>query len=167
MPPRSKKTSQRDRLTGRTRPSDTYHLLAEDDTAARAAVEAALEALGTARMRLDDRAAEAVSEAETALARANEALAACYEPVVIRAMHPKKFEELAAEHPPRKDQEERWNRDTFPRALFLDSVVGEMTREDWESFLEDGRCSDGEQNGLFLTAQLVNARIPDGSIPKG
>lgn len=151
---------------GRTRPSDTYHLLVEDDTDARAAVEAALEALGTARMRLDDRAAEAVKEAEATLAEANERLAACYEPVKIRAMKPEEFELLAAEHPARKDEQERWNRLTFPRQLFLASVVGDMSREDWESTLDE-RCSEGEQNGLFVTAELVNARMPDGSIPKG
>lgn len=168
MPPRSskKKPSQRDRLMGRTRPSDTYHLPVEDDTDARAAVEAAREALSVAQMRLDERAAEAVGEAEAALADANERLAACYEPVLIRAMEPNQFEALAAEHPARKDRNERWNEETFPRALFFASVVGDMTSEDWAAFLTE-RCSEGERNGLYLTAKIVNARMPDGSIPKG
>jgi hypothetical protein len=171
MPPRTKKKTQRDRLMGSTRPSDTYHLPVGDDAEMRAAmeaVEAAQEVLSTARMRLDDRADEAVTEAEAALAEANEALAALYEPILIRAMHPKKFEELAAEHPPREGKNEAWNKDTFPRELFLHSADGDMTREDWETVLdEEGRVSGGEKNGLFLTAQVVNARIPDGSIPKG
>lgn len=170
MPPRtSKKKTQRDRLMGRTRPSDTYHLPVGEDAErqlAADAVEAAQEALSTARMRLDDRAAEAIAEAEVALAQANEALADFYEPVVIRAMKPKEFELLVAEHPARKDHDERWNKDTFPTALFLESVVGEMSREDWEAVLDE-QCSQGEQNGLFYMAQYVNARTPDGTIPKG
>lgn len=170
MPPRtSKKKTQRDRLMGRTRPSDTYHLPVGEDAEMRAAagaVEAAQEALSTARMRLDDRADEAATEAEGVLAQANAALAALYEPVVIRAMKPESFELLVAEHPARKDTDERWNKDTFPRALFLESVVGEMSREDWEAFLAE-QCSQGEQNGLFYMAQYVNARTPDGTIPKG
>jgi hypothetical protein len=171
MPPRTskKKTSQRDRLMGRTRPSDTYHLPVGDDAEMRAAadaVEAAQEALGTARMRFDDRAVEAVTEAEAALAQANEALAGLYEPIVIRAMKPEEFELLVAEHPAREGKNEAWNKDTFPRQLFLSSVVGELSREDWEEFLTE-QCSEGERNGLQLTAQVVNARIPDGTIPKG
>jgi hypothetical protein len=154
---------------GRTRPSDTYHLPVGEDAEMRAAmeaVEAAQGALSTARMRFDDRAAEAVTEAEAALAQANAALAAFYEPVVIRAMKPGAFEELVAEHPAREGKDERWNKDTFLRALFLASVVGELSREDWETLLDE-QCSEGEQNGLFYTAQLVNARTPDGTIPKG
>lgn len=165
MPPRSKKKSQRDRLKGRTRPSDKYYLLVEDDTDARAAVETAQEALGVARMRLDDRAGEAANEALAALEEARQRLADCYEPVLIRALEPRRFEELVAEHPARKDHDERWNKDTFPRELFLASVVGDMSREEWEQLLDE-QCSEGEQNGLFLTAQLVNARMPDGTIPK-
>jgi hypothetical protein len=117
-------------------------------------------------MRMDDRAAETVTEAEAALEKARADLAACYEPVVIRALEPKRFEELVAEHPARKDRDERWNVETFPRALFLASVVGELSREEWETVLDE-QCSEGEQNGLFLDAQVVNARMPDGTIPKG
>ena len=169
MPPRSKKTTQRDRLMSRTRPSDTYHLPVGDEAEMRdatAAVETAQEALSVARMRFDDRAAVAVEEAQAALAQAGKALAALYEPVVIRAMKPAAFEQLVAEHPAREGKEERWNADTFPRALFLESVVGELTREEWESLLDEG-CSEGEKTGMLLTAQLVNARTPDGTIPKG
>lgn len=161
----SKKKSQRDRLLGRTRPTVTHHLRVDDDTAARAAVEAAQEALGVAQMRMDDGAAEAVSAAEKALQAARDDLAGCYEPVVLRAMEPKKFELLVAEHPGRNGKDERWNVDTFPRALFLASVVGELSREEWEQLLDE-QCSEGEQNGLFLDAQIVNARMPDGTIPK-
>lgn len=165
MPPRSKKKTQRDRLMGRTRPTDSYHVLVDDDTAARGAVEAAQEALSIAQMRLDDRAAEAVTEAQAALEKARVELAACYEAIVMRAMEPKAFEALVTEHPARKDKEERWNAETFPRALFLASVIGEMTVEEWKTFL-DKQCSEGEQTGLLLTAQLLNARTPDGTIPK-
>lgn len=163
MPP--KKKTQRDRLLGRTRPTATHHLRVEDDTDARATVEAAQEALSIARMRLDDNTAKAVSEAEAALQQARARLADCYEPVVIKAMPPAKFEELVAEHPGRDGKDERWNVSTFPRALFLASVVGELSREEWEQVLDE-QCSEGEQNGLFLDAQLVNARMPDGTIPK-
>lgn len=166
MPPRtSKKKSQRDRLLGRTRPTVTHNLRVDDDTDARALVEAAREALSLALMRIDDRAEQAQAEAEERLGKARDVLAACYEPVVIRAMEPKRFEALVAEHPARKDHDERWNEETFGRALFLASVVGELSREEWEQVLDE-QCSEGEQNGLFLDAKLVNARMPDGSVPK-
>lgn len=164
MPP--KKKTQRDRLLSRSRPTTIHHLRVEDDTDARAAVEAAQEALGVARMRMDARATEAVTEAENTLEKARADLAACYEPVVIRAMEPRRFEDLVAQHPARDGKDERWNVETFPRALFLASVVGELSREEWEQVLDE-QCSEGEQNGLFLDAQLVNARMPDGRVPKG
>lgn len=166
MPPRSsKKKSQRDRLLGRTRPTLTHHLRVDDDTAARAAVEAAREQLAAAEMRFDPRAGEAVKEARAALEAAQGLLAECYEPVVLRAMPPKEFEELVAQHPARKDETERWNNDTFPRAAFLASVTGELSRTEWETVLDE-QLSEGERNAICLDALRVNARMPDGTIPK-
>lgn len=157
--------TQADRLRGRKRPVSIYHLLVEeDDTAARAAVSSASEALELAQLRADDGAPQAVKDAQKALDKAQRALDACYEPIPIRALSPKAFEALVAEHPS-KDKDQAWA-ETFPRALFLACVEGDLTEQEWNAFLDD-QCSQGERLALHQEALNVNARWPSGAIPKG
>lgn len=158
--------TQADRLRGRKRPVSIHHLLVEeDDTAARAAVSSASDALELAQLRADDGAAQAVKDAQKTLDKAQRALDACYEPVTIRALSPKAFEALVAEHPGRKDKEEAWNGDTFARALFLKCVEGDLTEQEWNVLLDE-QCSNGERLAMLQEALNVNARWPSGAIPK-
>jgi hypothetical protein len=154
-----------ERLKGRQRPTVVHHLLMDDDTAARAALALANQEWELSTLRTDT-TPEATAAAKQAVADAQAAVDACYEPITMRALPPEVFEELAAQHPPRKDKEERWNDATFPRAVFLASVEGEMTEEEWVAFL-DTQCSQGERTVLGIAALGVNARWPSGDIPKG
>ncbi|GLY81835.1 hypothetical protein [Actinoallomurus iriomotensis] len=162
----TKKAARRKRLLGRQRPSLPYQLKIEDDTAAVAELAAAKDAVDTARFRDDDRAEQAVVEAEARLETAREAVAACYETIPLTAMEPKAFEALAAqpEHAPREGKDERWNATTFPRAVFLECAPDDLSREEWETFVDE-RLAQGEREALFLAAVGINARWPSGSIP--
>ena len=155
-----------ERLKGRQRPTAVHHLLMDDDTAARAALALANQEWELSTLRTDTTDDE-VAAAKQAREAAQAAVDACYEPITMRAMPPTTFELLAAQHPARKDKpDERWNNDTFPRALFLMSVVGDMTNEEWVTFLDE-QCSQGERTALGMAALNVNARWPSGDIPKG
>lgn len=161
-----KQAGRRERLLARKRPTLPYQLAVEDDTAAVAELAAAKDALDTARFRDDDRAEQAVAEAETRLQAAREAVAACYEPILLTAMEPKAFEALAAqpEHAAREGKDEKWNATTFPRAVFFECAPDDLSREEWEAFVEE-RLAAGEREALFLAALGINARWPSGSIP--
>lgn len=163
----AKKAGRRERLLARQRPSTVYQLAVEDDAAAVAELNAAKDALDTARFRSDDGAEQAVTDAEERLAAARSAVEACYEPVTLTAMPPAEFEALVAkpEYAPREGRDERWNAETFPRACFLACVdTSDLTAAEWESFV-DGSLSQGERTALFLAAVGINARWPSGSIP--
>lgn len=164
---------RRERLLARSRPSVVHHLKVDDDGAAQAELAAAKEALETAHFRVDEGAGQAVADAEARLAKARQAVQACYEPVTITALPPTAFERLAGEHPPAEDKKKDpqtgvlpWG-ETFPRALFLACVPRgeeELTVEEWEELL-DGGVSQGEREALFNAALEVNARWPSGAVP--
>ena len=161
----TKKAGRRERILARRRPSVAYELLVEDDTAAVAEMVAAKEALDVARFRTDDGAQQAVTDAEKRLEKAREDVAACYEAVPLIALPPAAFEALLAEHPPREDEDEKWNDLTFPRACFLACLDdSNVTPEEWAEFV-DANVSQGEREHLFRTAMNLNARWPSGSIP--
>jgi hypothetical protein len=162
---KTKRAGQRERLLARKRPTADYQLAIEDDTEAVAELAAAKEALDRAQFRDDDRAEQAVAEAQARLDAAREAVRGCYEPVTLTALPPKEFEALVAEHPPREGHDEKWNTETFPLACFLACVTGDdMTPEDWAAFAADNLAA-GEREHLFLTAIGVNARWPSGAVP--
>lgn len=146
-------------------PTETYYLRVADDTAARAELKRARDRHELANFRGDSGAAEAIAKAEAAIDAAQAAVDACYEPIVLRALLPQQFEDMVKEHPPRSGKDERYNTDTFPMALFTACVQGDMSAEEWAAFLAE-RCSIGERNGLLVMAQNLNARVPDGTIPK-
>lgn len=151
----------RERLLNRTRPTAAFPLRVDDDTAAAATVAEAqmglLLAAGTDRE----------SEAREALQAAQAALHACYESITLRAMRPEDFEALADAHPPREgnSDDDAWNTDTFPLAVFLACAPPDLTAEEWQAFLEES-VSDAEQAGLLTMAVAVNARTVDPSVPK-
>lgn len=169
----TKKAKGLARLKSRKLPVTVYHLRAaepEEEMAAQAAVETARERLEVASMRADEGAEAAITKAQAELDQANAALAACYEAVTIQAQPPDEFERLLnlPEHKPRKgnDKDSQWNSDTFPRAVFLIGVQGELTAEEWtEEVLP--QCSQAERVALFLAALNINARWSDGTVPKG
>lgn len=163
----TKKAGRRERLLARKRPTAVYQLAVADDTEAKAELEAAKDALEVAKFRKDDSAEQAVADAEERLEAAREAVEACYEPVTLVAMPPTEFEALIAEHPAREGEEEAWNSDTFPRAVFLACVQSgedDPTAEEWAE-LVDRSLSQGERTALLMAALTVNARWPSGTVP--
>jgi hypothetical protein len=158
---------RRERLLARKRPTVPYQLAVVDDTDAVAELTAAKEALDTARYRADEGAEQAVTEAEARLEKARKAVEACYEPVPLTAMLPDEFEALAAkpEHAARDGKDERWNADTFPRAVFLECVDDDtLTVEEWATFAAEN-LAQGERESMFLAAVGLNARWPSGAVP--
>jgi len=163
------KTATGRRLLRRQLPELVYNLRAAEpgeEAAARQAVADARERLETASFRVDDGADAARTVAQAELDRANAALAACYEPVVVRALPPAEFEALVAQHPPRDGKDEPYNPETFNPELFLACVQGDYTREEWETEIIP-QLSKGEQLGLITAAVGLNGRMTDGVIPKG
>lgn len=157
-----------ERLLRRKLPQAVYHLRAvepEEERAARQAVADAREHLQTVSFRVDDGAAAAIAEADEALEAARSVLAACYEPVVIQALEPEHFEEVAAQHPARPDEDEAYNLDTLCPELFYLGVQGALTREQWEEEVKP-QLGRGEWMGLGATALNLNGRLSDGTIPK-
>lgn len=164
----TRKATRRDRFLGRKLPSVPYYLAVEDDTEAREELAAAKEALEVAQLRDDDRADQAATDAQARLEKARKAVEACYESITLTAMVPAEFEALVAkpEHLPRDGHDERWNADTFPPAAFLASVsTDDLTADEWAEFTSS-HLSQGERTHLFMTAVGLNARWPDGAIPK-
>lgn len=159
--------SLRDRLRGRGRQFDTYALRIDDDAEARKELERARTLLRILQFQGDTADESAVRSAQQDLAKAEAAIAACYEQVVLRAMRPKDLEKLKGEHKPREGTEDRlWNLETFPRACLMKTVESDMTEADWEDVWEEV-LSDGERVALTNAAIRVNVRAPDSTLPKG
>jgi hypothetical protein len=93
------------------------------------------------------------------------ALDACHFQVTVTALPPEHFEKLVAEYPAREDEDEAWNADTFPRALFAACANDDLTPDEWLAFL-DGQCSQAERDMLLLAAQQINVRAPSHAVPK-
>lgn len=157
-----------ERLLRRKLPTVVHHLRAAEpaeEQAARTAVAEARERLQRTLFRVDDDAAAAIAEVEGALEAARSVLAACYEPVTIQALPPEEFEEVAADHPARPDEDEAFNLDTLCPELFYLGVQGKLTREQWENEIVP-QLGRGEWMGLQSAAMNINGRLSDGSIPK-
>ncbi|WP_067967533.1 hypothetical protein [Nocardiopsis trehalosi] len=161
----------RDRLRARKRPHANYRFQVEDPTSAEKALAVVQEQYRAALLKAKDGERDAdVKRLAKKVEAAREKVDACFEEITLRAMAPKDLEALIAAHPPRKDHEDddAWNTETFPRALFLECVEGvaDMSAADWEAFLDEN-CSEGERGELLLTAQVVNVRAPGSQVPKG
>lgn len=167
--------SIRDRLKGRKRPSMQVPIAVDDVEAATRESLLAEDAWRTCHLQPDGpERAKAIKAARRELDAAIEKLNACYVKVTVRAMPPEEFEALVAAHPPRdakdigkdEDPDVAWNGKTLPRAAFLACVDGDMSRSEWEEFL-DGQCSRAERDQLYTAALTVNMRTPSESVPKG
>lgn len=182
--------SQRERLLGRQRPTLAHRVLVDAD-----AVTAAREALAKAQrehrpvMLKSGSGSPAAKVALRKVEAAEAAVDACYETIMLRALPPRRIEELADQHPPTPEQMAKlkaerdkaqqrseqppdwpsWNEDTFWPALLAESVDGDMSVEDWAQFLA-GNVSDGEGRSLKQAALAVNhqERVADPLVlPKG
>jgi hypothetical protein len=157
-----------ERLLRRKSPEVVHHLRAaepHEEAAARQAVADARERLETASWRSDEQAQAAITAAQAEVDQARAALAACYEPVVIRALPPKEFEALVDEHPARDGKDEPYNPETLNMELFHLCVQGNLSREQWETEVIP-QLSKGELLSLETAAIALNGRTSDGSIPK-
>ncbi|TDE40497.1 hypothetical protein E1295_31860 [Nonomuraea mesophila] len=136
----------------------------DDPTEAKHRLEESLIALRMAQVRGDGDVAALTGAAE----QARHAVDACYEEIRTTALEHDDLEALIGEHPPRAGtDDESWNDDTFPRALWIACAPADvMTADEWGAWL-DGHTSDGERAAFFTAALKVNMRAPDGAIPKG
>lgn len=157
----------RDRLLARPRAWASYPVRIDDDTAARAAVEQARQTLALIQMQSQlTEDGEAVAAAQQAVATAEELLRGCYEQVVLRALPPKRWEDLVGKHPLRPGStDEVWNTETFPRAAFVACVEGDLTSAEWDQVLDEV-LSQAERVRLCNAAIAVNVRVPDQTLPK-
>lgn len=158
--------SLRERLRNKRRPSAPCRLRIDDTAPAQRALEEAVVALRLAQA--GDSDAETLEGHRQAVREARAALEGCYEPITLLALPPADLEALIAAHPPRKDDDNdvEWNNASFPRALFLACVQGDLSSEEWETILAES-CSDGEVNALEQAAIAINVRAPEGTVPKG
>jgi hypothetical protein len=155
-----------ERLVTRGLPKVTYHLRAvepEVEEAAREKVAEAKDAADTASWHpeADDEAREKTA---AALADARAGLAACYEPIVLRALPPEDYEALAAEHKDDKD-DSGLDQASLSYATFIACVQGGLPEAKWRTILFK-QCSMGERTTLFSLAVLINQRATDGTVPK-
>ncbi|WP_405149430.1 hypothetical protein OG589_14500 [Sphaerisporangium sp. NBC_01403] len=158
--------SLRERLLNRPRPMAAYPLRVDDDTQARKDMEQARTLLRLLQLQGESADESAVKAAKADLAKAEAALAACYEPVTLRAMPPDDFEALIALHKPREGTEETsWNLDTFPQACLMACVESDLTEAEWGQVWKEV-LSQGERGELCTAAIRVNVRVPESTLPK-
>ncbi len=138
--------------------------------APRATVTAQLRVGNVAAARAVLAAAQADGDPDRVKA-ATTALGACYEPVVLTALHPAQMEALLGKHPPTDAQREQnrsvFNPDTFIPALLAASIESDMTEDDWAEYTSTGAMTAGEVSSLFSTAWELNYRVPDVDLKKG
>ena len=159
--------SLRERLLKRPRPSDSYPLRIDDDTEARKKLEQARTLLRLLQFQGAASDESALAQAKADLAAAEVEMAACYEPVVLRAMRPGAFEKLIGKHKPRPDTDDRtWNLDTFPQACLDECLESDLTETEWDEIWTEV-LSSAERVELCNAAIRVNVRVPDSTLPKG
>jgi hypothetical protein len=160
--------SLREALASKRSQQTHYDLVVGDTAEHEAALQAADRDLRLARLREDEPAAAAASEAADA-ARAG--LQACLHRVHFRNLEPDVFEALIGAHPPTKKQRddgERWNSDTFRPALIAACAVdGELTEQEWAEELTQPRWSHSDREEIFAAALAANVVPRSLSIPKG
>lgn len=167
--------SQRERLLGRPRPSLPHRILMDHDQVdpARAELAKVQREARQVQVRANATAAQKAA-AQSRVVDAEATVEACYETIVLRALPPRRVEQLETEHPPteqqmakvRSDRERaqqrgeelpewpQYNEDTFWPALLAESADGDMTVEDWSGFLAE-HVSSGELVGLRMAALQV------------
>jgi len=163
--------SLRDRLLQRERPVATYTCRVApvaDTQRAEQDLAAALKALRGVRP--DDETAAAT--AQEAVATAQERRDACYEQILLQALPPDAYEAIGDAYPLADEGAEEKVRlaadEAYLHAVFLSCVQGELTSEEWTTFVHTN-LSTGERNDLYTLANAVNGRVRalDPSVPKG
>lgn len=157
--------SLRDRLRGRERPSVPYRLPVANLAGPVRALELAAQAWRVTLLRTDEGAAEAVAAARAVFDAAQEALDACYEEINMRALAPDDFELLVGEHPPREEDDGKYNPETFPLAVFLACAPADLPEKEWVEFLKSN-VSSVEREELLELGIHVNTRRVNPGIPK-
>lgn len=168
--------SLRARLADKELPSITYNLRVADPAAAERNLHAAASAHRDVLIANDDLNSAAVRLSKRRLAAAEQAVADCYEPLVLRAIEPDLYEKLRDKHPPTEEQRadgDMWNAETLRAPLIAATVVDDDPAEDpdawWSDFLST-KASSGERESLFGACLAVNeaARVSDPVVlPKG
>jgi hypothetical protein len=159
---------QEKRLLNRGLPVTTYHLRAADPDEVAAAEQAVADAKDEAEIasyRTDEAGSARQAAAAEQLAAARARLAACFDPVKIRALAPAEYEALIGQHEDEK-QPEGFDRDPVARAAFLAGVQGPYSAQEWDAAILP-QCSRGELQEIYLATLIVNARGTGGAIPKG
>lgn len=164
-------TGLRDRLLQRERPVTFYPVrvasVEETEGAERALALAKQAARG---VREDDKAA--ATKAKKLVEDAQSRRDACYERVPLRALPPAEFEAIGDAHPAAGDDAsadaKRAQDETYLHAVFLATVEGDLTEEEWTQFVHQN-LSTGERNDLYNLAIAINGRVRalDPSVPKG
>lgn len=165
--------SLRDQLRARKRPTLDYDLPIDDAVGAGRALLEAQQRLRAAEALLavadDEKRApmQAAVDAEREACEETEAaLDACYAHITLTAMKPPDYEVLVGKHPAREGtDDEKFNKETFPRACFLESAT-ELSPIEWEEFLREN-FSWIEIQDLFDVAVAVNERLVNRALPKG
>lgn len=185
--------SQRERLLGRPRPSLSYPLLVDPDGAQQARDEVdRVQREARQVMLREDKTSPAYKAARRQVEKAQQALDACYETIVLRALPTDgevTAEGLLAAYPPTDKQVEqaraereqaRQRGDDLPPWPTCDehavlpvmleaSVDNGMSADDWRTFLAE-HVSEGERRALWLACLTVNQRerVADPLVlPKG
>jgi len=166
-----------------------YRILVDPDGAERARAQLATVQAQTRQVLLGAKEGTAAYRAaKKRRADAEAAVDDCYETILLRALPPARFAELEAEHPPTAEQmdqvkterEQAKRRDEelpgwpnyaepFWPALLAEAVDGDMTADDWATFLAE-HVSGGEAVGLRAALLNVNhlERAADPLVlPKG
>jgi hypothetical protein len=142
-----------------------YTLRVDDPAKARAALEAAQREARQVLLGKHGRDSDEYREADKAVMAAQAKVDACYETVVITALHPADYEAAKAAHPPTPEQlavgEDEIppdvNVDTFVPAVLAAGTDAGMSDQDWATFLAE-HCSDGERQELRALVLAVNER---------
>lgn len=163
--------SLKERLLARERPTATYPCRVapvEETQDAEAALAAARKA--ALAVRVDDKTA--TRKAKKILAEAEARRDACYERITLRALPPAEFEALGDTYPDApddaSDEVRRQHDEEYLHSVFLASVEGDLTDEEWAEFVQQ-HLSTGERNDLYNLAIAVNGRVRalDPATPKG
>jgi hypothetical protein len=166
----------REILPSRGLPETTYPIRAVT-SAVLADAEAELSAARTALA-----VAEGAKRVSTAhrdrVSAAEDAVAACYHVLTVRALPPAEYEALVAEHAPGDDADGKrrmaFNQATLMPALLAvcvfdgpDEAEPALSEGEWREQIAKGSGSAGETGALFATVWAINDRSPDVNIPKG
>jgi hypothetical protein len=155
--------SLREKLRAKPPRTVVHPLVLEDTTAQEAALQRVRWERVAAEMQqpAGGKPSRRLTAARKAEAAALAALAACAEPLTIRALLPADWEALVASHPPGEGVDTEWDEVTFRAGAVAACVDGDMTADDWAEFFGSPRCTVGERDTLWLLVLRLNLRAPE------